>query len=204
MLIKNASTKKLNIFRSYQHSLPGMNTQYGFHTKAGIIYRLYFVCATTNNLEVEVSGKASNKSEKSENGDEKKLETVSVKSEDKVIGGDIITDGRNISLGLSRSGKESRKLLTLVTLDNSKPILVNVFFGSRECSYAALSSLSVESRVTLDLKTRISEIRNLVRGRRCLVSASRYVELDLGSRVCEGRVSSRSRRCVLSLFCELG
>jgi uncharacterized membrane protein affecting hemolysin expression len=131
-----------------------------------------FVCRTPNNLEVKVSRKASNKGEKSENGDEKKLETVRVKSKDKRISLKIVTDGGNISLALSRSSQESRDGATLLTLKNGKSILVKVFLVSGESGLTGLCCLSVEFRVTLDLKTRISEVRNLVRSRRSLVFRS--------------------------------
>jgi hypothetical protein len=146
------------------------------------------------NLEVEVSGKASNKGEKSEYGNEKKLETVGVKSKDKGINLNIVTDGGYIRLGLRRSGKESGDLCALVTLDDGKSVLVYVFLASGECGGTLLGSLGVELGVTLDLKTRVSEVGYGVRLAGCLVSSSGDVERNLGCLLRDGRVSSIGRR----------
>ena len=151
---------------------------------------------TSNNLEVKVSGKTSNKSEKSENSDEKKLETISVKSKDKVVSLDIVTNEGNISPALCGSTQESGELCALVTLNNGKSILVSEFSAVRESCGTALSSLSVKCRVTLDLKTSVSEIGNLVWRRGCLVSSSGCLEADLACLLCERRVRSLSdSRC---------
>lgn len=147
---------------------------------------------TLINLKIEVSRKTSDKGEDSEDGDEKKLEAIGVKSEDKVISLKIVTDGGKISLRLSRSRKESWDLCALVTLNYGKTVLVNVFLVSGEGRLTGLGGLGVKFGITLDLKTRIGEGERLGGGFWCLVSTSRDVELDSGS--INGGVSLGGRR----------
>ena len=157
----------------------------------------YLICLHTihpTNLEVEVSGKASNKGEKSEYSNEKKLETVGIKSKDKSINLHIVTDGGKVCLGLSGSGEESGDLGALVTLDDGESVLVYVFLVSGECGGALLGGLGVELGVTLDLETRVREVGYGVGGTGCLVSSSGDVERNLGCLLSDGRVSSVGRR----------
>jgi len=136
---------------------------------------------TLINLKIEVSRKTSYKGEDSEDGDEKKLEAIGVKSEDKGISYKIVTDGGNIGLGPSSSGKESWDLCALVTLNNGKTVVVRVIIVSGEGRLTGLGSRGVEFGVTLDLKTLIGEGERGVGVSWSLVSTSRYVELDAGS-----------------------
>lgn len=147
------------------------------------------------NLKVKVSREGSNKSEKSENSNEKKLEAVGVKPKDKSINLNIVTNSRFINLALCRSSQESWDSCTLLALKLGESILENVFLVSRESSLTGLCCLLVELRITLDLKTWVSEVWYLVRRWWCLVSSSRDVELDLGCCISNRWVSLRCWWC---------
>jgi hypothetical protein len=80
----------------------------------------------TRNLKLDRSGQASNKSEKSKNGDEKKLETIRVKSKRKLLDLNFL-DGGFIGVRFGGSGQESRDSGSLLALKLGKTILVNEF-----------------------------------------------------------------------------
>jgi hypothetical protein len=80
-------------------------------------------------IERDGTREASDDSEKSENGDEKQLETVSAESEWVNLFLNIVTDGGFISHGLGRSGQESGEGHTLLALKKGKTIIVDGGLG---------------------------------------------------------------------------
>ena len=76
-------------------------------------------------VKLDRSGKASNKSEKTEESDEKKLETISTESEWVFLEFNIVTDGGSVNVGLGRSGQESRQSRSLLSLKHGKTIFVD-------------------------------------------------------------------------------
>jgi len=75
------------------------------------------------NLKLEVSREASNKGEESKDGDEEKLETVSIKSESEFFSGNVRTDGGGISLALGRTSQESWDGAALLALELGEAII---------------------------------------------------------------------------------
>mmetsp|Transcript_7737 Transcript_7737/g.11276 ORF Transcript_7737/g.11276 Transcript_7737/m.11276 type:complete len:87 (-) Transcript_7737:414-674(-) len=74
-------------------------------------------------LKLECSRKASYKGKKSEDRDEKKLESVRGKSEEPNVSINLFNGGR-IDLALRRSGEERREGDTLLPLNFSKAVFV--------------------------------------------------------------------------------
>ena len=89
------------------------------------------------------SGKASNKSEKTEESDEKKLETITTESEWVFLEFNIVTDGGSVNVGLGRSGQESRQSRSLLSLKHGKTIFVEEFLVLYKTSLGCLLVVEV-------------------------------------------------------------
>ncbi len=136
-------------------------------------------------IERDGTREASDDSEKSENGDEKQLETVSAESEWVNLFLNIVTDGGFISHGLGRSGQESGEGHTLLALKNGKTIIVDGGLGlGSDASLRGLLVVKGRSRCIVDVgvdKDRAEDI---------LVATSRdFSEADVLGLVSDRRIS---------------
>jgi len=105
---------------------------------------------------LDASRKTSNKGEKGEDGDEKKLETIPGKSEWVILLFDIVTGGFGFDSGSGGSGQESRDGLLLLALKDGKTIIEDSFLGLR--SLAGLGCfLVVEVRDRFGVDGRVNE-----------------------------------------------
>lgn len=160
-----------------------------------LLCALYVKYTTSNNptnLKVEVSGQASNKGEKTEDGDEEKLEPVGVKAEDEVVALDVATDGGDVFLGLGGAGKEHGDGGALLALEFGEAVLVDVLSGdaAEGLGLAGLGGLGVEGGVALDLLGGVGEVGDgEVLGRGLVAAAGDISETDLLSSITEGGVS---------------
>ena len=109
-----------------------------------------------NLIQLDASRKTSNKGEKGEDGDEKKLETIPGKSEWVILLFDIVTGGFGFDSGSGGSGQESRDGLLLLALKDGKTIIEDSFLGLR--SLAGLGCfLVVEVRDRFGVDGRVNE-----------------------------------------------
>lgn len=111
-----------------------------------------------NLIQTDSSRKASNKGEEGEDGDEKKLEAISVKSEGVFRNLNIITRSFGCDLRSGRSSQESRNGSLLLTFEDGKTIIVDEFLGLG--GLAGLGGfLVVEGRRRFGVDGRVDEDR---------------------------------------------
>ncbi len=111
-----------------------------------------------NLIQTDSSRKASDKGEEGEDGDEKKLEAISRKSEGVFRQFNIITRRFGFDSRSGRSSQESRNGSLLLTFENGKTIVVDGFLGLR--GLAGLSGfLVVEGRRSSSVDGRVDEDR---------------------------------------------
>lgn len=112
----------------------------------------------SNLIQGDGSRKASNKGEKGEGGDEKKLESVGRKSEWVFLKFDIVTRSFGNNLGSGRSSQEGRDGALLLALELSKTIIEDEILGL--WGLASLGSfLVVEIRDRSSVDGRVEEDR---------------------------------------------
>ena len=111
-----------------------------------------------NLIQTDSSRKASNKGEEGEEGDEKKLEAISRKSEGVGRQFNIITRSFGYDSRSGRPSQESRNSSLLLTFEDGKTIIVDGFLGLR--GLAGLGGfLVVEGRRRIGVDGRVDEDR---------------------------------------------
>jgi len=106
-------------------------------------------------VQADGSRKASNKGEKTEDGDEKKLEAVTVKAEGEFLGNDVATDRGGIGGRFGGSGQEGGQGGSLLALKNSQTIIVGEHLVL--CKAGLRSFLVVEVRNRGVVDSRVEE-----------------------------------------------
>ena len=105
---------------------------------------------------MDASRKTSDEGEKREEGDEKKLETITGKSEWVQLLIDVVTRSFGLDPGSGGSGQESRDDFLLLAFNNGKTIIENVILGLR--GLAGLGGLLVvEGRGRFVVDSRVDE-----------------------------------------------
>ena len=148
----------------------------------------------SNLIQGDGSRKASNKGEKGEGGDEKKLESVGRKSEGVFRKFNIVTRSLGDNLGSGRSGQESRDGGLLLALKLSKTIVEDEFLGL--WGLAGLGSLlvvEIRDRSSVDGRVEEDRLNVTSSGSTGDLSASKLEVLCLLS---ERRVSLAGRRSI--------
>jgi hypothetical protein len=125
--------------------------------------------ACTCCLEFKGSRKASNKGEKTKDGDEKKLEAVGIKTKGEFVSNNVTTNGGGVNLTLGRSGEEGWDSLTLVALNDGETIINDVGLLGKTTGGG---SSSVKGRVTGDLELWVGQVSRCDLVDWCLVSSS--------------------------------
>jgi len=148
-----------------------------------------------SSLKVEVSGQAADEGEEAEDSDEEELEPVGVKAEDEVVGNDVVTDGGNVLLGLGGAGQEHGDAGTLLALELSEAVLVDVLAGdaAEGLGLAGFGGLSEEGGIVGLLLTDGSGVKE-DGGGGLVAAAGDASELDLLGSFAERGVSLGFRR----------
>lgn len=101
-------------------------------------------------VQADGTRKASDKGEKSKDGDEKELESIGVKTEGEWLGSDIVSDCGRVDRRLGGSSQESRKSGSLLALKFSQTILIHKSLVLREAALGGFLVVEGRRRSSVD------------------------------------------------------